>query len=148
MTLANTPIVATTVSSKAKLQAIVNSIRETGGASVWMSPLDIVNDVNELVINGNTPGYCVGDNRISVIMPEFDATSSTAYAKIAIAVLDLWERSASVQSVGFWLDTNTNRLYVDSITLVPVLATALNLAAISGELAIWDNDLKREIRLN
>jgi hypothetical protein len=131
-----------------KLTSINSSIKTTGGASVWMKPLDIVNELQPLNMNGDVHGYCVGDNRISIVIPEYNASSPDALAKLSIACYDLWERGANVEAVGFWLDTNTNRLYVDSITLVPELGTALNMAAHRGELAIWDNDLKREIRLN
>jgi hypothetical protein len=40
----------------------------------------------------------------------------------------------------------TGTLYVEPVTLVLNLATALNTAASTNELAIWDNTMQREIR--
>jgi hypothetical protein len=124
------------------LTAIETAIKETGGCTVYNSIKEILNGTPVDL----TPrhGYCVGDNRCSVTVENYHEFCFLSQPLIALRK----NTGGTETAVGFWIDSNTGTLYVDKVTVVSTLADALNEAAARGELAIWDMDLGREIRLN
>lgn len=52
-----------------------------------------------------------------------------------------------VDTIGSWLDSETGRVYLDAGTRHATRAVALRVARVRGELAIWDEQLMREIRV-
>lgn len=135
------------------IEALVAVVDNEGGASVWATVRDLETTALVDVLNTRTTGYSVGNNKYSVVITQWHACSpQQKLDQLLIAVLDLSIRyeliNGSYPCIGVWLDTNDNRLYVDPITHVEVLADAMNLGAANGELAIWDISLAREIRLH
>lgn len=136
----------------ANFRSLVQEIDANGGASVWTN----FDKLNELpiteVLNKVSTGYSVGNNNYSSIITDWNCLSKEQrFEQLIAACLDTSIRyeinNSEFPCLGFWLDTNTARVYVDPITHVEVLADAMNLGSANGELAIWDISLGREIKL-
>lgn len=137
----------------ANFRTLLQEIITKGGASVWanfdkLSELEI-----DVVLNNISTGYSVGNNNYSSIVTGWNCLSDEQkFEQLIASCLDTsirYETNFGVfPCLGFWLDENTSRLYVDPIVNVEKLADAMNLGASNGELAIWDIALAREIRLH
>lgn len=128
------------------LHVILQELNNNGGATVYNSPLDVLNG-KPMSINTRTSGYCVGDNRCSQIIPKLSETESEAIVQLTIAIAELWDRRLLCNTIGFWKDSASGAVYVDAVDVVDNVAEAMNLGASRSELAVWDIGLKREIRL-
>jgi hypothetical protein len=129
--------------SDVNLDAIVNLIQTTGVATVHNSVQHILN--GSPLDTAQRNGYAVVDNSCSLTLENYAEGSIDA---LKTALVKLQDNTSSTETtVGFWLDKGTGTLYVDKVDIVPVLADAINLASSRNELAIWDNDLSREIRI-
>lgn len=49
--------------------------------------------------------------------------------------------------VGVWQDSKTGKVWLDKTRLVPNLTRATQLATLWNQLAIWDNQNQKEIRI-
>lgn len=130
------------------LLTILAEIRTNNGVTAYHTPLALLDDcTSKLKLNTHKTGYAVGDNNHSQTIDKLGEHNNEALAQLGVAIYDLWESKPSAQCVGFWLDSNTNTLYVDAVDVVENLAEAMNLGASRNELAIWDISMAREIRL-
>jgi hypothetical protein len=123
---------------------IQQEILSNGGVTVNNSVRQIIGSSHQITVN-EVQGYVVGNNQCSVIIENY-GNNGLPELEQALQSLDN-NTNGDNDTVGFWLDKNTGTLYIDAVVICPTLAEAMNLGAANGELAIWDADLGREIRL-
>ena len=92
--------------------------------------------------NGNdvpTAGFYVGGVVESLVFDSRD--------KIDFPSVREFLGRADTPFVGFWLDTETGKIYFDLVDWYRSVRDALHLAKVRGELAVWDVACEAEIRL-
>ena len=72
----------------------------------------------------------------------FDARSIYAYVEDNLGIL-----TDPRHSLGTWLDTETNKIYLDIVATLPNKTHAINLGKRHNQIAIFDLLNKKEIRL-
>ena len=85
-------------------------------------------------------GYVVGGVVSSLVLPSIDVLlwwDRTDYDVILSWLSDHADQLAAADTLGWWVDSKTDRAYVDASTVVPDLATAVRLGRERGEIAIW-----------
>lgn len=65
----------------------------------------------------------------------------------AVNVLQYAQTHPEISAFGGWLDSETGKYYIDAVCIIEDLATALELAKENKQLAIFDLDNMREIRV-
>ena len=76
----------------------------------------------------------------SLVLPSIDVLlwwDRTDYDVILSWLSDHADQLAAADTLGWWVDSKTDRAYVDASTVVPDLATAVRLGRERGEIAIW-----------
>jgi hypothetical protein len=135
------------------VELLISEVENNGGASLWANLRALETKSAAVYLNCKQTGYSVGNNKYSNLIQQwYSLTHQQKVDQLLFSILDLSIRHETVTGtypcLGLWLDSSTGTLYVDPITHVEELATAMNLGATNGELAIWDLALAREIRLN
>ena len=94
-------------------------------------------------------GYVVGGVVASLVLPSPDVLlwwDRTDYDVILSWLSDHADQFATADTLGWWIDSETDRAYVDASTVVPDLATAVRLGRERGEIAVWSLGESREYR--
>ena len=84
-------------------------------------------------------GYVVGG-----VVPSLATEAAPTAEEVTAWILATEAHRAGV--LGWWVDTDTGRTYVDASDVIADRAEALELAAARGELAIWDLVAAAEVR--
>lgn len=88
-------------------------------------------------------GFVVGGRWGAIVIePEADCRQARESAFEAVRA-----SCAPGLSVGWWLDTETGRVWVEAVDVVDTRPEALALAQARGELAIFDLSTEMEVRL-
>ena len=96
-----------------------------------------------------TTGYVVGGVVSSLVLPSVDTLllwDRTDYDLILPWLSDHADQLAGADTLGWWIDSETDRAYVDASTVVDDLATAVQLGRERGEIAVWSLGESREYR--
>lgn len=86
-----------------------------------------------------TAGHVVGG-----VVPSLVTEAAPTVDEVAAWILATEAHRAGV--LGWWVDTDTGRTYVDASDVITDRADALELAAARGELAVWDLAAAAEVR--
>lgn len=88
-----------------------------------------------------TSGFVVGGRWGAIVIePGADCRQARESAFEAV-------RASGAPVVGWWLDTETGRVWVEAVDVVDTRPKALALAQARGELAIYDLSTEVEVRL-
>lgn len=94
-------------------------------------------------------GYVVGGVVASLVLPSPDVLlwwDRTDFDVVLSWLSDHADQLAAADTLGWWVDSETDRAYVDASTVVADLATALALGRDRGEIAVWSLGESREYR--
>lgn len=117
-----------------------------------MSAFEIATDLYYMALDGEdgtvnvadsgvlpTEGYYVGGKAPSLVFKGVD--------EIDRGELAWWVGSNPSDYYGVWVDTEDGKIYFDAVTHMLYQGTALDLARIRNEIAVWDIANGAEVRL-
>ena len=110
-------------------RALVNGATTNGGATIDST--------------GNVPrsGFCVGRGGAEALNPK------RSYMDQALEIVEAELNNNPRTSFGAWVDSETQRLYIEPVDIFRFRADALQAARLRAEIAIYDLELSQEIRV-